>query len=106
MLRLRMLTASCVVIAAASILVATAQSAPNKPIPRPPSIASTLSPAVARTPGILAFLKSNNPKSVEFDPTTGKTVWVGKGLITWTGHLIRHVPAGVTTLAGRYQPQT
>lgn len=95
----------CVVVAAGCVLTAVASSAPPAPVPAPPSMASTLSPAMAATPGIVAFLQSSTPKAVEFNPSTGQTVWVGKGTVSWTSTGERFEPGGVT-IAGTYETPT
>lgn len=104
MFPLRTLTLLCAVVAVGCVLTAAARSAPPESVPQPPSIASTLSPAMAATPGIVAFLMSSTPKAVEFNPTTGQTVWVGKGTTTWTATGVNYAPGGVT-VAGTYEPQ-
>ena len=78
-------------------------SSDTSPVPQSPSIASRLSPAVAAVPGIVAFLRSAVPKSVEQDATTGQVVWVGTGNASWTTDGWAYPSNGVT-IAGTYQP--
>ncbi len=103
MFPLRTLTLLSVVVAVGCVLTTVARSAPPESVPQPPSIASTLSPAMAATPGIVAFLMSSTPKAIELNPATGQTVWVGKGTATWTATGEHFAPGGVT-IAGTYEP--
>jgi hypothetical protein len=105
MFRKRTLAFLCVAVAAGCVLTAVASTAPPEPVQAPPSIASTLSPSMAATPGIVAFLSSSAPKAVEFNPSTGQTVWVGRGTVTWTATGVNYAPGGVT-IAGTYQAPT
>jgi hypothetical protein len=105
MFRKRTLAFLCVAVAAGCVLTAVASTAPPEPVQAPPSIAATLSPAMAATPGIVAFLSSSAPKAVEFNPSTGQTVWVGRGTVTWTATGVNYAPGGVT-IAGTYQAPT
>ena len=112
----RALIASFIAVSAGStttVLVSTASSHPTQTrspvastpriIPASPSIQATLSPQVAATPGIVAYLQSNRPKSEEF--IDGHTVWVGTGNPTYTSHGLTYSQTG-DTIAGTYQPVT
>ena len=71
--------------------------------PQPPSMASSLSSQVAMVPGIVSFLESSTPKSLEFDSSSGKVVWVGSGNATMDGSGWSY-PANGYTIAGAFEP--
>lgn len=81
-----------------------AQYSAGLPAPKAPTIESMLAPSVAAVPGIVRFLESSAPKTVETDGA--KIVWVGKGHPSVEGLSSSGVPKNVVTLAGTYRRST
>ena len=87
------------------VLATSADAATPPAMPQPPSIASSLSPAVASVPGIVGFLQSSAPKTVETVGTTAVSVTTGEAIPRANGGPVVR-PSGSTTVAGTWMPIT
>ncbi len=84
--------------AAALVLGASLSS-----LPLPPRTARSHQLALATTPRTRRFRESSTRKTVEYNVSSGKVVWLARGTPAWR-HDRWSLPGRAATIAGTYQP--